>query len=312
MLLPQPRRPDPLHQQPAGRVRAKSAARRSTACKTLNEMNLPAVGDPETHTRIQQYEMAFRMQTSVPELTDLAERAGATFELYGDEAKKPGTFANTALLARRLVERGVRFVQIYHNNWDTHGNVAGRLPDQCQDVDQPCWGLIQDLKQRGLLDETLVIWGGEFGRTIYSQGGLTQAELRPRPPSALLHDVDGRRRHQGRARSTARPTTSRTTSSRIRSTSATSTPRSCTCSASITSGFTFRYPGPRPAADRCRAGPRGRGTAGVSSEMLRSASGRKRQLPAGDASRTVSHRKTHQSFIFPPSSSCLHRPLSPA
>ena len=151
-------------------------------------------------------------------------------------AKKPGTFAHTALLARRMVERGVRFVQIYHNNWDTHGNVAGRLPDQCKDVDQPCWGLIQDLKQRGLLDETLVIWGGEFGRTIYSQGGLTQRQLRPRPPPALLHDVDGRRRLAGRARSTARPTTSPTTSSRTRSTSATSTPRSCTCSASTTSG----------------------------------------------------------------------------
>ncbi len=103
----------------------------------------------------------------------------------------------------------MRFVQIYHNNWDTHANVAGRLPDQCKDVDQACYGLIQDLKQRGLFDDTLVIWGGEFGRTIYSQGGLTQDELRPRPPPALLHDVDGRRRHQGRARSTARPTTSR-------------------------------------------------------------------------------------------------------
>ena len=90
----------------------------------------------------------------------------------------------------------MRFVQVYHNNWDTHANVAGRLPDQCKDVDQACYGLIQDLKQRGLLDETLVIWGGEFGRTIYSQGGLSQGELRPRPPSALLHHVDGRRRRR--------------------------------------------------------------------------------------------------------------------
>ena len=155
------------------------------------------------------------MQSSVPELTDLPSEPESTFKLYGDEAKKPGTFANTVLLARRMVERGVRFVQIYHNNWDTHGNVAGRLPDQCRDVDQPCWGLIQDLKQRGLLDETLVIWGGEFGRTIYSQGGLSQAELRPRPSSALLHDVDGRRRLAAGGRSTARPTTSPTTSSRI-------------------------------------------------------------------------------------------------
>jgi hypothetical protein len=141
--------------------------------KTLNELNFREVGDPETHTRIQQFELAYRMQSSVPELTDLASEPESTFQLYGDAAKKSGTFANTVLLARRMVERGVRFVQIYHNNWDTHANVAGRLPDQCRDVDQPCYGLVQDLKQRGLLDETLIIWGGEFGRTIYSQGGLS-------------------------------------------------------------------------------------------------------------------------------------------
>jgi hypothetical protein len=144
------------------------------AVKRLNEMTYEAVGDPETHTRIEQYEMAFRMQASVPELTDLSKEPEKTFELYGDAAKKPGTFANTALLARRMVERGVRFVQIYHNNWDVHGNVAGRLPDQCRDVDQACYGLVQDLKQKGMLDDTLVIWGGEFGRTIYSQGQLTK------------------------------------------------------------------------------------------------------------------------------------------
>jgi hypothetical protein len=139
----------------------------------LNEMNYQLVGDPETHTRIQQYELAFRMQASVPELTSTANEPASTYALYGDEAKKPGTFAHSVLLARRMVERGVRFIQIYHNNWDTHGNVAGRLPDQCRDVDQACWGLVQDLKQRGLYDETLIIWGGEFGRTIYSQGGLS-------------------------------------------------------------------------------------------------------------------------------------------
>ena len=138
-------------------------------------MNYQTVGDPETHTRIQQYEMAFRMQASVPELTDLAQRAGSPrSSSTATTAKKPGTFANTVLLARRMVERGVRFVQIYHNNWDTHGNVAGRLPDQCRDVDQACYGLIQDLKSKGMFDSTLVIWGGEFGRTIYSQGGLTK------------------------------------------------------------------------------------------------------------------------------------------
>jgi hypothetical protein len=142
--------------------------------KQLNELNFAELGDPETQTRIQQYELAYRMQSSVPELVDLGSESAATYELYGEAAKKPGTFANTVLLARRMVERGVRFVQIYHNNWDTHGNVAGRLPDQCRDVDQPCYGLINDLKQRGMLDETLVIWGGEFGRTIYSQGGLSK------------------------------------------------------------------------------------------------------------------------------------------
>lgn len=140
----------------------------------LNRINYEQLGDPETRTRIEQYELAYRMQSSVPDLTDMSTETDATYKLYGDEAKKPGTFANTALLARRMVERGVRFVQIYHNNWDTHGNVAGRLPSQCLDVDQACYGLIQDLKQRGLLDETLVIWGGEFGRTIYSQGGLSK------------------------------------------------------------------------------------------------------------------------------------------
>lgn len=141
--------------------------------RALNEMNFDTFQDPQTATRIEQYELAYRMQASVPELTDLASEPAAVYELYGEAAKEPGTFANTALLARRMVERGVRFVQIYHNNWDTHANVSGRLPMQCRDVDQPCFALIQDLKQRGMLDETLVIWGGEFGRTIYSQGGLT-------------------------------------------------------------------------------------------------------------------------------------------
>jgi hypothetical protein len=150
--------------------------RRSTldGLKALNELNFKTVGDPETHTRITQYEMAFRMQASVPELTDLSREPESTFKLYGDAARKAGSFANTALMASRLVQRGVRFVQIYHNNWDTHGNVAGRLPDQCRDVDQACYGLVHDLKRKGLLDSTLIIWGGEFGRTIYSQGGLSK------------------------------------------------------------------------------------------------------------------------------------------
>jgi hypothetical protein len=153
-----------------------SAVRRKTldGLRALNEINYKTVGDEETHTRIQQYELAFRMQSSVPDLTDLSKEPDKTFEMYGPDAKKAGSFANTALLARRMVERGVRFIQVYHNNWDTHGNVAGRLPSQCKDVDQPCWALVQDLKQRGLLDDTLIIWGGEFGRTIYSQGGVSR------------------------------------------------------------------------------------------------------------------------------------------
>lgn len=153
-----------------------SQVRRTTldGLKALNEMNYKVVGDDETHTRIKQYELAFRMQSSVPELTDLSKEPETTYKLYGEEAKKPGTFANTVLMARRMMERGVRFVQVYLNNWDTHGNVKGRLPSQCKDVDQACWGLIQDLKARGMLDDTLVIWGGEFGRTVYSQGGLSR------------------------------------------------------------------------------------------------------------------------------------------
>jgi hypothetical protein len=142
--------------------------------KRLNELNYQQLGDPEVQTRIQQYELAFRMQSSVPELTDLTTEPKSTFELYGDASSKSGTLANSMLLARRMVERGVRFVQIYHNNWDTHANAAGRLPDQCRDLDQATYGLITDLKQRGLFDETLIIWGGEFGRTIYSQGGLSK------------------------------------------------------------------------------------------------------------------------------------------
>jgi hypothetical protein len=153
-----------------------SKVRRETlnGLKALNEINYRIVGDPEIHTRITQYELAFRMQASVPEMAGISNEPESTYKLYGDEAKKPGSFANSAVLARRLVERGVRFVQIYHNNWDTHSNTTGRLPDQCKDVDQACYGLVQDLKQRGLLDSTLVIWGGEFGRTIYSQGELTK------------------------------------------------------------------------------------------------------------------------------------------
>ncbi len=158
---------------PAG---VPDAIRRRTIddLNALNQLHYAAVRDPETYTRIQQYEMAFRMQASVPELTDLNQESPETFKLYGEQAKKPGTFANTALMARRLAERGVRFIQVYHNNWDHHSNVGGRMPSQCQDIDQPCYALLEDLKMRGMLDETLIIWGGEFGRTIYSQGSLSK------------------------------------------------------------------------------------------------------------------------------------------
>jgi hypothetical protein len=140
----------------------------------LNEMRRQVTGDPEIATRIAQYEMAFRMQTSVPELMDISSEPKSVLEMYGPDVEKPGTYAASCLLARRMAERDVRFVQIFHRGWDQHGNVAGDLPNQCRDVDQPSWALIQDLKQRGLLEDTLVIWGGEFGRTIYCQGNLTR------------------------------------------------------------------------------------------------------------------------------------------
>jgi hypothetical protein len=142
----------------------------------LNQIQYERLGDPETQVRVAQYEMAFRMQASVPELTDLTKEPESIYDMYGPDARKPGTFAYSALMARRLVERGVRFVQIYHRGWDVHGNLPEVLPSQCKDVDQPCWALVQDLKQRGLLEDTLVVWGGEFGRTIYSQGKLTPTD----------------------------------------------------------------------------------------------------------------------------------------
>jgi hypothetical protein len=140
----------------------------------LNQKELAEVGDPETQARIAQYEMAFRMQSSVPELTDLSREPKHVLDLYGPDVHKPGTFAASCLLARRLAERDVRFVQIFHRGWDQHFNIGTDLPNQCRDVDQACFALITDLKQRGLLDDTLVVWGGEFGRTIYCQGKLTR------------------------------------------------------------------------------------------------------------------------------------------
>lgn len=139
----------------------------------LNLLKLKESGDPEILTRIAQYEMASRMQTSVPELTDISNEPQHTFELYGDDARVPGTFAYNCMLARRLCERGVRFVQLFHRGWDQHLELPTNIATQCRNTDQPSAGLVQDLQQRGLLDDTLVVWGGEFGRTVYCQGKLT-------------------------------------------------------------------------------------------------------------------------------------------
>ena len=146
------------------------------ALDKLDQINLEEFNDAEISTRISQYEMAFRMQTSVPELTDLSKEPAHIFDLYGEDAKTPGTFAANCLLARRLAERGVRFIQLFHRDWDHHGNLPKDLPKRCKEVDQASAALVQDLKARGMLDETLVIWGGEFGRTVYCQGRLTATD----------------------------------------------------------------------------------------------------------------------------------------
>ncbi len=156
-----------------------SAGNRRTFLDALGELNQASrdeFGDPEITARVAQYEMAFRMQSSVPELTDISKEPASTFQLYGEDARKPGTFAANCLLARRLAERGVRFIQLYHRDWDHHGDLPASLPKRCKDVDQASAGLVSDLAQRGMLDDTLVIWGGEFGRTVYCQGHLTATD----------------------------------------------------------------------------------------------------------------------------------------
>jgi hypothetical protein len=142
----------------------------------LHELQEERTGDGEIRHRVEQYEMAFRMQTSVPEVLDVSKEPEGTFRLYGPEARHPGTFAANCLLARRLAERNVRFIQLYHPGWDHHGNLPSGIRRQCHDVDQACYALLTDLKSRGLLDDTLVVWGGEFGRTNYSQGKLTATD----------------------------------------------------------------------------------------------------------------------------------------
>jgi hypothetical protein len=154
-----------------------STGRRRAMLDDLSELNhitTEEYQDPETQNRIDQFEMAFRMQASVPELSDLSKEPAHVFDAYGPESRKPGSYAANCLLARRLVERGVRFIQLYHRGWDQHGNLPRDIRSQCSDTDQPTAALLADLKQRGLLEDTLVIWGGEFGRTVYSQGVLTQ------------------------------------------------------------------------------------------------------------------------------------------
>lgn len=141
--------------------------------KELHAFEEDRSGDPELATRIEQYEMAYRMQASVPDVANIADEPKHTLDLYGPDATKPGTFASNCVLARRLAERGVRFIQLYHQGWDQHGNLPGGIRSQCQETDQPAAALLEDLQQRGMLEDTLVIWGGEFGRTNYSQGTLT-------------------------------------------------------------------------------------------------------------------------------------------
>jgi uncharacterized protein (DUF1501 family) len=142
----------------------------------LNQKEFELIHDPEITARVAQYEMAYRMQTSVPELSDVSQESEHTLNMYGPDVHKPGTFAANCLLARRLAERDVRFVQVFIRGWDQHGNLPNDIRAQCGDVDQACAALVTDLKQRGMLEDTLVVWGGEFGRTIYCQGKLTSTD----------------------------------------------------------------------------------------------------------------------------------------
>lgn len=161
-------------QDPPGVTRT-SRRQMLDAVVKLNKLKSEDYGDPEIDTRVAQYEMAYRMQTSVPDLMDLSKEPDHIFEMYGPESRKPGTYAANCLLARRLAERDVRFIQLYHRGWDQHNDLPRDMALQCRGTDQPTAALVMDLKQRGLLDDTLVVWGGEFGRTVYCQGKLTEA-----------------------------------------------------------------------------------------------------------------------------------------
>lgn len=165
-----------LYLQNPGGVSAASRRKMLDRLAELNTLQFQDLGDPEINARVAQYEMAYRMQTSVPDVVDLSKEPEATFELYGEEARQPGSFAANCLLARRLAERDVRFIQLYHPGWDQHGGLPKAIKRQCTDIDRASYALVTDLKQRGLLDDTLVVWGGEFGRTNYSQGKLTATD----------------------------------------------------------------------------------------------------------------------------------------
>ncbi len=160
---------------PAG-VTGQSRRKLLDRLAELHELQFHSLGDPEIQSRVAQYEMAYRMQTSVPDVMDVSKEPESVFELYGPDAKKPGTFAANCILARRLAERNVRFIQLYHQGWDHHGGLPNGIRNECKKTDQPCAALITDLKARGLLDDTIVVWGGEFGRTAYSQGKLTATD----------------------------------------------------------------------------------------------------------------------------------------
>ena len=203
----------------------------------LGELNRHAYTqelDPEIESRIAQYEMAYRMQVSVPDTTDLSDEPEEVFELYGQDAKRPGTFAANCLLARRLAEQGVRHIQLYHQGWDQHDNLPGAIRGQCAETDQPSAALIKDLKRRGMLDETLVVWGGEFETHVLLPGHTHCQQLRPRPPPPLLQHLDGGRWDQARPRPRPHRTSTVITRSTAASTSTTSTPPSCTSWASTT------------------------------------------------------------------------------
>ena len=226
--------PGAVRLQSAGHRRRKPAAQLIDATNELNRLRSATLGDPAIAAQIENYELAFRMQTSVPELMDISQEPKEVLDLYGAKPGKP-SFATNCLLARRLVERGVAVHPAQPSRLGPSRRPArAACRAKCKEVDQASAALVTDLKQRGLLDDTIVIWGGEFGRTAYSQGEIKPEQLRPRSSPALLHHLGGRRRHSSAATSTAKPTTSATTSPATPSTSTISTPRCSTASASIT------------------------------------------------------------------------------